>query len=143
MIRCKHCPSTTRSTNDAARMLGWRMFQGVSQTGKLLDDVVCPSCAGTARVPDVPETWSVRCATCDWSSEDGDPDDYEAMSAKDAVACGHDHECEPWIELKSPAEGAKWTPIEAFNRDGSLRRPPDAELPSPFALVGADGEVGS
>ena len=123
MIRCKHCPSSTGSTLDAARMLGWRMFQGVSQTGKPLDDVVCPTCAGTASEPDAPESWSVRCLACDWCSDDDGPDEEPLLSAKDAYSLGYDHECEPEIELRAPDAGARWERLDDFNRDGTLRRP--------------------
>ena len=59
-IRCKHCPSTTSSSPDAARMLGWRLFKGLSQTGKELDDVVCPGCAGTTTTIASPRWRSLR-----------------------------------------------------------------------------------
>jgi hypothetical protein len=65
---CKHCGNHSRSSMDVARADGWRTFSGVSMTGKPLDDVVCPSCAGTAKPGE--EGWSVRCLTCDWEWED-------------------------------------------------------------------------
>lgn len=46
--RCKHCPRTTVSTSDAARMLGWRIWSGKTFGGQQVEDVVCPQCAGTA-----------------------------------------------------------------------------------------------
>jgi len=141
VIQCKYCPRSTFSTYDAARMLGWRMFRGVSQTGKPLDDVICPSCAGT-RPPAPAETWAVRCTTCDWSTED-DPDDYEPVgTAADAVATGRGHECEPLIELKAPKD-THWVDVAAFNRDGTPRFHKPAASPSNSSPVGADGTVGS
>ncbi len=124
MIRCKHCTSTTMLGETAARVYGWRLFSGVSQTGKAFDDVACPVCAGTAKDPVSAASWSVRCTTCDWSSDEGnvDEDDMEILGAQAAVMLGKDHECEPDIQLRKPAAGAKWLPIDDFNRDGSLRR---------------------
>jgi hypothetical protein len=108
LIRCKHCPSTTASSPDAARMLGWRMFKGVSQTGKPLDDVVCPGCAGTTPITEdkpASPSWRVRCNTCYWEWED--EFDEGPLSPKDAKSMAHDHECEPEVEI-APPSGEKW-----------------------------------
>lgn len=54
--RCKHCPSATVSTPDAARMLGWRIWSGKTMGGEQREDVVCPACAGTGPRTPAPTT---------------------------------------------------------------------------------------
>lgn len=45
-IACHYCPEITFLTEEGARFEGWRIFKGVSLTGKRLDDVICPNCSG-------------------------------------------------------------------------------------------------
>jgi len=123
-IQCKHCAASTWSSRDVARLAGWRMFKGTSVTGKELDDVACPRCAGTAN-PDAKLGWRVRCDTCDWSSEeDGDDDPYTAKDAKQAARY---HECEPRVEIAPPA-GDQWYDPLYVNDDGTLREPRSAKV---------------
>lgn len=113
-IICKHCPASTGSSADVARAAGWRMFKGESITGKPIDDVVCPACAGTAEPP--PREWQVRCTTCDWDSDDGEE---PIRSGREAMDVARYHECESWIEVQRP--GGEWLALAAYNRDGELR----------------------
>lgn len=53
-----------------------------------------------------PPSYNVRCNTCDWEWDD-DEYDEGPLSREDAERMGMDHECEPWIEIKSPVTG-KW-----------------------------------
>jgi hypothetical protein len=122
VIRCKHCDQSTRSSLDVARMDGWRLFKGVSLTGKPLNDVVCPRCADTAKPPNPEPTWSVRCNTCDWEWED----EYGEgpLGAKEAKRMADDHECDPEMEIQSPDGG--WHKPWSVNGDGSLKDDPRA-----------------
>ena len=119
MIRCKHCPATTASNESTARVLGWRLFDGPSQTGKALSDVVCPRCAGTVQ-PEPEAFWTVRCNTCHWES-DYDDEDEAPSTAAEAVYLGRGNECEPDVELLAPEPDSKWMGLNAFNRDGTSR----------------------
>ena len=101
-ISCHHCARSTISTPDVARASGWRMFQGLSQTGKELDDVVCPSCSGhEVPIQQVP-SWVVECH-CEWSShEDWQPGDTPLLTAYEAMKFSRDHKCEPEFKFISP-----------------------------------------
>lgn len=111
---CKHCGRSGGMTSvEVLRAGGWRLFEGVSQTGKPLSDVVCPWCAGTVETP--PPGWKVRCRTCDWEYED---EDDEPLDAKPAKQVARDHECEPWVEI-SPPGSERWGGPSWFNNDGS------------------------
>lgn len=118
MIRCKHCLNTTRSSRDVARVTGWRMWSGTTEGGKQVDDVVCPTCAGTTPADDAPKSFQVRCQTCDWDwiAEDGE-EPLDARSAKDMA---DDHQCEPDVTIVAP-DGTEYRPRD-LNRDGSLRQ---------------------
>ena len=116
-IRCKHCSRSTASSAAIARHLGWRMFSGFSLTGKPLNDVVCPWCAGTVPESDAEPTWRVRCRTCDWEYDDEDGDG--PLDAKAAKQLARDHHCEPWIEIGPPNDD-RWFPERSVNNDGSL-----------------------
>jgi hypothetical protein len=120
-IRCKHCPRSTYSSLDVARISGWRLFTGVSLTGKQLDDVVCPACAGTEPPKDEQPSWSVRCRTCDWVYEDDF--DEGPLSAREARQLALDHHCEPWVEIAAP-NSDQWMSPRSVNEDGSLRDDP-------------------
>lgn len=126
-IACKHCPASTRSALDVARLEGWRLFKGTSVTGKDLDDVVCPACAGTAKPqPDgVEQSWRVRCETCDWDyAEDWEPGD-DVLTAVEARELGHEHTCARQIRL-APPSGDKWYKLDDLSKDGTLRPLPEA-----------------
>lgn len=46
MIECNHCFNITFLTEPGARSIGWRFYNGLSLTGKVLNDVICPECSG-------------------------------------------------------------------------------------------------
>lgn len=120
-IKCKHCLRVTHSSRDGARVEGWRMFAGTSITGKALNDVVCPKCAGTGPQPDAEPSWRVRCNTCDWEWED--EWDEGPLSAEQAKRMADDHECEPSVEIGPPGNNDWYHPY-LVNKDGSLRDDP-------------------
>lgn len=99
-LRCKHCTRSTRSDAEVARLAGWRMFKGLSVTGKPIDDVICPICAGTSTPVEAGEVWTVGCKTCDWVSTEDEDEPIE--EAADAMAVAIDHRCEPDIYLVDP-----------------------------------------
>jgi hypothetical protein len=134
VIECKHCPSSTYNSVDVARISGWRMFTGKSLTGKPLDDVVCPKCAGTERPADEEPSWSVRCNTCDWVWED----EYGEgpLDARAARNLASDHECEPWVEI-APPNSEQWISPNNVNDDGSLRGDTRMSKPLETAAVKA------
>lgn len=125
-LACKHCPAVTNSPEDVARAEGWRTFKGLSVTGKVLDDTVCPGCAGTAKDDETAaavKSWRVRCTTCDWSSEDDrDDDDGEVWDAKAAKEMADWHECEKQVEI-APPTGDVWSSTYRVNDDGSIKPP--------------------
>jgi rubredoxin len=85
-----------------ARADGWRYFKGKSVTGKDLDDVICPACAGTAKPePDgLEKSWRVRCETCDWSYDEGwEPGDDLIVDARDAKSVADDHRCQRVLRI--------------------------------------------
>ncbi len=103
MRTCKHCNRSTRSTDDVARVEGWRWYDGPTIGGGRLVDVVCPICAGNTTAA-ASERWNVICETCDWDYQSEHYEGDEPLTeAKDAVELGYDHECEPRIKLRSPA----------------------------------------
>lgn len=111
------------STDAAAWMMGWRWFVGTTQGGADLDDVVCPTCAGT-RAP-AEEPWDVGCNTCDWAfSNDWDVllGDEPLTSAKDAVIVGREHRCESEVWVMDPDHSGS-RPLQDYDRDGNLRKP--------------------
>ena len=117
-IVCKHCGVTTKRTEQQARAVGWRMFDGVSQTGKPLSDVVCPTCSGAERPP-VEGSWNVQCTSCGWEYLEGLDDDTEAdellHTEQEAKDVAKDHDCEPEFRLMPPGPDAKWSePKEAW-----------------------------
>lgn len=118
-IKCKHCPTTTTTSVDVARVLGWRFFQGQSVTGKPLDDDVCPACAGTAAPPEAPKpSWRVGCHTCDWVWED----EYNEgpLDPEQAKRMADDHECEPEVWVGPPTGDERYAPWQV-NKDGSIK----------------------
>lgn len=118
---CKHCANTTRSSRDVARIQGWRFFEGTSQTGKPLTDVVCPTCSGRGeKKEESGAEWVVHCRTCDWRSDEGDPDDEPITDGKHARDIAGDHECEPDVVIRMPGDD-RWRTEWDFNRDGTLR----------------------
>lgn len=104
---CKHCGREGKSSESVLRVQGWRLFNGESQTGKPLNDVVCPTCAGTATEP-LPG-WRVGCHTCFWEWED--EYDEGPLSKKDAQSIADDHECEPDTWVAPPREKADALPL--------------------------------
>lgn len=117
---CKHCGASTLSSDDVARLHGWRWYRGESITGKQIEDVICPVCAGLAE-PELPPAWSVGCRTCDWQYEP-DTDDDEIRDGRRAVDVAHDHDCEPEVWIVMPGDSKEYRPYD-FNRDGTLYRP--------------------
>lgn len=69
VIRCHYCPRFTNVDEAGARFSGWRLFRGLSITGKQLDDAICPSCSGRGPGADIP-TWDIRCRHCRWQFTD-------------------------------------------------------------------------
>jgi hypothetical protein len=117
---CKHCPRQTASTDAVAWASGWRWFQGTTQGGNDLDDVLCPCCAGIKSPEENP--WYVGCYTCDWDfmSDDFEPGDQVLTTAADAVALGRDHQCGPDIWIEDPDH--KVRRLGDFDNMGNLRR---------------------
>jgi hypothetical protein len=102
-----------------ARASGWRWFQGTTEGGKQLDDVVCPFCAGVKDPLDQP--WDVMCYTCDWGfMGEFEPGDEIIASAHEAVALGREHRCEPDVWIYDPDQNAR--SLNDFNSNGSLRK---------------------
>lgn len=46
VIRCCHCPRLTRLSRANARNSGWRFYDGTTEGGKELHDVICNVCTG-------------------------------------------------------------------------------------------------
>lgn len=87
-INCTKCYLRRRSSTDAARVAGWRIWTGTTIGGKQDSQVLCPMCAGSTNEP-----LSVRCNLCD-----ADTDEYapgETLTADDIKQWARDHECEP------------------------------------------------
>lgn len=108
-LSCLHCAATINRDETAARVLGWRVWEGVTLGGQQKRDVVCPTCAGTAEpVAEAGPSWDVECTTCEWSFSDGGPIDpgEEIPDAKTAETVGYEHRCEKQLRYKSPA--GKW-----------------------------------
>lgn len=106
--RCGNCSNSTMSSIDAARIAGWRIWDGKSQTGKEMSVRICPVCAGVE--PAKPEpSWRVGCDTCNWEYED----EWEEgpLTEEAAKEMARDHECEPetWVKPPiTPEEQAKY-----------------------------------
>ena len=112
---CDHCTRATNgSTMAVLRVRGWRIFQGESQTGKLLSSFVCPWCAGTTDRPDEDTGWTVGCHTCFWEWEDWY--DEGPLTEKDARRIGDDHECEPDVYVNPPKRPEEPAPAEITGR---------------------------
>lgn len=92
--RCDRCPTVNLSSRDAARLQGWRFWQGMTHGGAQRRVVLCPACAGTAPEP-VEAEWAVECTTCDWAYDDAEP----LRSEADAQRAGAYHQCEPEIRV--------------------------------------------
>lgn len=133
---CKHCPNTTMSSRDVARIQGWRFFDGTNQAGLPMTDVACPRCSGCAPAQAEPEpepTWKVRCTTCGYdTAEDVDID--EPIDGPNAVVLAELHRCEPWVEIQPPGHDS-WNVRGAFNRDGSWRNPDPGASVSDFRMA--------
>lgn len=109
MIKCKHCDNWTNLPEAGARNIGWRLFNGLSLTGKPLGDVLCPVCSGRGEDPKMP-TWNIECTTCEWNYID--EEDWQVLkipinSAEDADKIARDHKCEPWFIFTDP-QGTKY-----------------------------------
>lgn len=140
-LRCKHCPGSTYSSLDVARLVGWRVWSGITVGGKHVEDVVCPRCAGTEVPPEPkPEGWHVRCKTCDWDSrEDADMQGDEPLDAANAKLLAREHRCDPLVELCPPGGSDTWYGHTQIRPDGSLRDDPRAA--SPLASPFSDGQA--
>lgn len=97
--RCA-CGASSMSSLDAARLSGWRIWDGESQTGKPMQVRICPGCAGDENAPAEP-SWRVGCRSCDWEYYDEDDSDGP-LAEKDARQMARDHECEPDVWVKPP-----------------------------------------
>ena len=83
----------TRLTEAGARNMGWRFFRGLSQTGKPLDDVICPVCSDRGPEPDVP-SWDIRCRACGWLYLEqyfGEEPDIPVIDVRDALKALAEH----------------------------------------------------
>jgi RNA polymerase subunit RPABC4/transcription elongation factor Spt4 len=118
MRACKHCHRSTNSSDDTARVQGWRWFEGTTLGGKLLSDVVCPVCAGTAKVEEGEPGWQVGCHTCHWVYDEDDG----IRTGKDAVEVARNHECEPEVWICRPGDEQEYGEHE-FDKHGALRKP--------------------
>jgi hypothetical protein len=100
--------------------MGWRWFDGTTQDGRELQDVACPSCAGTRGMD---RSWNVECRTCWWafSSDDFEPGDEPLVTVRDAVLLAREHRCEPDMWIFDP--DGNGNALEAYDRDGNLRKP--------------------
>jgi hypothetical protein len=118
MRQCKHCPRQTLSTDPVAWHLGWRWFNGTTQGGQELQDVLCPGCHRGQT-----STWNVECRTCWWafSSDDFEPGAVPLATARDAVPLAREHRCEPDMWIFDPDGNGK--ALDAYDRDGNLRKP--------------------
>lgn len=77
----------------------------------------CPKWKTDCSEPD-PPSWSVRCKTCDWVSEEDEDDG--PIDGKRARYLADNHECEPWVEICPPGE-TRWLSPNSVTRDGTLR----------------------
>ena len=115
-----HCTRKTISSDPVARAEGWRWYDGLTQGGKHLVDVVCPVCAGATEAA-TDERWNVGCTTCSWShEEDRWEGDEPLLNAKEARSLAFDHQCEPELWIRSP-DGTEYRPDD-FDHDGKLRK---------------------
>lgn len=85
----------------AARFLGWRMFSGLSITGKELHDSMCPMCSGRGQNLEDHDwenhSWDIRCLTCTWLfSDEWVPGFIPLLTATEAwdYSLVH-HDCDP------------------------------------------------
>lgn len=103
-MQCKHCPRSTSSSSQVARVQGWRTYTGFTQGGDFLDDVVCPGCAGVEE-PE-PLTWDATCLTCDWTYTDMFVDEglpiLPITNVQSLEAELHDHVCERVFQVRPP-----------------------------------------
>lgn len=114
VIQCKHCPRTTRLTEAGARSIGWRMFTGISITGKQLEDVACPSCSGRGDHESTPPSWDVMCRTCGWQfSDEMYEDDPPLLSAWEAEQVAGDHHCDTDFVYREPGSD-EWKPAYEY-----------------------------
>ena len=105
--RCGTCSNSTRSSLDVARLAGWRIWDGKSQTGKPMSVRICPVCSGVEERKPEP-SWRVGCDTCGWEYEEWDDDG--PLTEKQANDMAIDHQCEPdtWVKPPpTPEEQAK------------------------------------
>lgn len=102
-IRCSHCTRTTRSSEAVARLQGWRFFSGVSQTGKQLNDVLCPVHSGRQEEMALIPSWVVHCVNCEWDTDlERELDDPPILTAYEAELAARYHICEPVFEFIRP-----------------------------------------
>lgn len=97
---CGNCSNSTRSSLDAARIAGWRIWEGKSVTGKDLEVRICPVCVGVEQ-PEEQPSWRVGCDTCNWEWED-EWDEEGPLNEKQAREMASDHHCEPETWVKPP-----------------------------------------
>lgn len=111
---CGNCSNKTASSLDAARMAGWRIWEGKSVTGKDLKVRICPTCAGVEQ-PEEERSWRVGCHTCYWEyEEEWDDPDGDPLSEKDAREVARDHVCEPDTWIKPPLTPEELAKLDAL-----------------------------
>lgn len=86
--------------------MGWRIFEGLSLTGKPMEDVMCPVHSGCGSDPGLPtaaDSWDVSCMNCYWYFLDEFmPGDPVLLSAADAVAAAKQHIAVCEVKHKEP-----------------------------------------
>ena len=111
-LRCQTCRVTARQTVNAARGLGWRIWDGTTLGGSVQSVRFCPRCCGNGPDEDdaKPSGWDAVCHTCDerfsesWDTDE--PDEGGSVYTKDdARRWERDHQCETDVELIDPARG--------------------------------------
>jgi len=104
---CQHCATKATLTIGTARGLGWRIYDGLSVTGKRLSVRLCPACVGAGEVragDGVPRGFDAECSTCDARMSDDwwDEEPDYGWSEKDAENWISEHECQPDTHIVRP-----------------------------------------
>lgn len=111
-VRCQNCPRTFpvpadgygMPTQDAARAVGWTVWEGVTLGGKPAKRVFCPWCAGRREDLQEPK-WDARCETCGASASEEDGYADEPFGPEEAKWWQQEHRCEPDVWLVQPGGG--------------------------------------
>lgn len=114
LLNCQNCPVSylkpegdlSMSDGDAARAVGWTVWEGTTIGGRQEKRVFCPRCAGRTEDPDGLDEprWDAVCDTCDARASEDDEYEDGPFTEEDARSWKDDHECEPWVRLVSPKQ---------------------------------------